>query len=98
MSIKDEDHGLISKYRELEDATSMSIKIRHDQVCEIVVADLMAKYKACLQRNDEYKEAFAKVLRFYLTEEEFSEMLDIILITDLPSKLHIANLELARPE
>jgi hypothetical protein len=77
MSIKD-DSGLIAKYRELEDATSMSIKIRHDQVCEIVVADLMAKYKASKKRNDEYKEAFAKVLRFYLTEDEFQEMLGII--------------------
>lgn len=43
MSIKD-DNGLIDKYRELEDSMSMSIKIRHDQVCEIVVADLMSKY------------------------------------------------------
>jgi len=77
MSIKD-DSGLIAKYRELEGATSMSIKIRHDQVCEIVVADLMAKYKACSKRDDEYKKAFAKVLCFYLDEDEFSEMLGII--------------------
>lgn len=76
MSIKD-DNGLIDKYRELEDSMSMSIKIRHDQVCEIVVADLMSKYKACSQRNDEYKTAFDKVLHFYLTDDEFNEMLDI---------------------
>ena len=74
MSIK-YDNGLIDKYRELEDSMSMSIKIRHDQVCEIVVADLMSKYKA--QRNGEYKAAFDKVLHFYLTDDEFNELLDI---------------------
>jgi len=73
MSLKD-DIGLIEKYRELQDATSMTVKINHNQVCEIVVADLIAKYKACTERNDEYKDAFAKVLRFYLDEEEFAEI------------------------
>lgn len=77
MSIKD-DLGLIKKYRELEDATSMTVKIRQDQICEIVVADLMAKYKACSKRNDEYKDSFANVLRFYLDEDEFNEMLGIL--------------------
>jgi len=66
--------GLIEKYRTLQDLKSMTVKIRHDQVCEIVVADLMAKYKACTERNDEYKDAFAKVLRFYIDEEEFQEI------------------------
>lgn len=73
MSLKD-DIGLIEKHRELQDATSMTVKINHNQICEIVVADLIAKYKACTERNDEYKDAFAKVLRFYLDEEEFAEI------------------------
>lgn len=77
MSIKD-DLGLIQKYRELEDATSMTVKIQQNQICEIVVTDLMAKYKACDRRNVEFKDAFAKVLRFYLTDEEFAEMLGIL--------------------
>ncbi|KJV08061.1 hypothetical protein [Methylocucumis oryzae] len=77
MSIKN-DVGLIDKFREFQDVCSMQVKINHDQICEIVVADLMNKYKACAERNDEFKEAFAKVLRFYLDEEEFNEMLGII--------------------
>lgn len=73
MSIKD-DIGLIEKYRELESVGSAKVTILHDQVLEIVVADLIAKYKACKKRNDEYTYGFAKVLRFYLTEEEFAEV------------------------
>ena len=77
MSIKD-DLGLIEKYEDLQGAVSMKITIRHDQICEVVIADLMSKYKACLKLDDEYKDAFAKVLRFYLSEDEFKEMLGII--------------------
>jgi len=40
MSIKD-DIGLLRKYDEITDSLSMTIKIRHDQVDEIVVAALM---------------------------------------------------------
>lgn len=73
MSLKD-DLKLLENYRAIQDATSMTIKINHNQICEIVVADLIAKYKACTERNDEYKDAFAKVLRFYVDEEEFAEI------------------------
>lgn len=73
MSIKD-DIGLIEKYREIEKVGSAKVTILHDQVLEIVVADLIAKYKACKQRNDEYADSFAKVLRFYLDEQEFAEI------------------------
>jgi len=72
-----DDLEIMKKYRELESSTAMSVKIRYDQICQIVVADLMTKYKACSQRNDEYKESFAKVLRFYLTEDEFKDILGI---------------------
>ena len=64
----------IEKYRELESVGSAKVTILHDQVLEIVVADLIAKYKACKKRNDEYTYSFSKVLRFYLTEEEFAEV------------------------
>jgi len=72
------DLGLIEKYNDISDALTMKIKISHDQVCEVVVADLMAKYKACCNRDDEYKEAFEKVLRFYLSKNEMKEMEEII--------------------
>lgn len=68
------DVGLIEKYRECLEVGSMKVTILHDQITEIVVADLIVKYKACKNRNDEYFEAFAKVLRFYLTDEEMREI------------------------
>jgi len=77
MSIK-RDFSLIDKVKEIEDALSMTIKIDHNQVCEIVVADLIGKYKASVKRNDtKYIDSFATVLRFYLTEDEFSEMTEM---------------------
>lgn len=53
------------------------VVILHDQVLEIVVADLMAKYKACKRRNDGYAGGFAKPLRLYLDDEEFAEIEEI---------------------
>lgn len=68
------DQALIGKYKEIQDALSMTVKIQHDQVLEIVVADLMAKYKSCLSRNYECKESFEKVLHYYMGDEDFQEM------------------------
>lgn len=77
MSIE-RDFSLIDKVKEMEDALSMTIKISHDQICEIVVADLIGKYKASVGRNNtKYVDSFATVLRFYLTEDEFSEMIEM---------------------
>ena len=73
MSISN-DEGLIDKYEQIQDALSMNVRIRHDQVNEIVVADLMAKYKACSERNDKYAESFNTVIGFYLSESEMIEM------------------------
>ena len=76
MSIK-HDIGLIEKYKEIEDVGSMKVTIKHDQVCEIVVADLIAKYKACRKRGDVFEDSFAQVLKFYLTDDEFNEIDEI---------------------
>jgi predicted kinase len=73
MSLKD-DLKLLKNYRALERSMTVSVTISHNQAIEIVVADLIVKYKSCKQRDDEYKDAFAKVLRFYLTEDEFNEI------------------------
>lgn len=73
MSVKN-DAGLIEKYREIQKVGSMKVVILYDQVAEIVVADLIAKYKACKERNDEYVGGFAKVLSFYLDESELAEL------------------------
>ena len=73
MGIKD-DFGLIEKYREIQKIGAAKVTILQDQVLEIVVADLITKYKASKKRNDEYVEAFEKVLGFYLTEDEMKEV------------------------
>ena len=77
MSIQN-DQALIDKYKEIQDALSMTVKIQHEQVLEIVVADLMAKYKSCLSLNHECKEAFEKVLHYYMGDEDFKEMLELL--------------------
>jgi hypothetical protein len=78
MSIK-RDFSLHDKMREIEDAMSMTVKLGHNQVLEVVVADLSVKYKASLKRNDtRYIEAFGTVLRFYLSEDEMEELHELI--------------------
>jgi hypothetical protein len=69
-------HKLIETRKEIEDALSTTIKISHDQVLDIVVMDLVKKYKAALGRGDELGPAFEKVLRFYLTDDELKQMID----------------------
>ncbi len=68
------DLGLIEKYREIQKVGSAKVTILQDQVLEIVVADLISKYKASKERKDEYAEPFKKVLSFYLTEDELEEI------------------------
>lgn len=68
------DLELIEKYKELSSVGSAKVTISRDQVLEVVVVDLMAKYKACKNRGDDYAGSFAKVLRFYLTDDEFDEV------------------------
>lgn len=69
-----QDLELIEKFKELQSVGSAKVTIFHDQVNELVVADLMAKYKACRIRGDDFESAFRKVLTFYLTEDEMKEM------------------------
>jgi hypothetical protein len=76
MSIK-KDFGLIEKYKELEKVGSAKVTILHDQVLEIVVGDLIAKYKSCKKFDNDYVASFEKVLRFYLTEDEMKEIEEI---------------------
>ena len=72
--MKDRDMSLMERVREIEDYLSTTVKISHGQILEVTVADLLGKYKSCVKRNDtKYINAFALVLRYYLTEEEFLE-------------------------
>jgi len=72
------DINLLRKFNEIQDRLSVNVKIQHDQVTEIVVADLMSKYKHRINKPDEYTDAFKTVLSFYLDKVEMDEMMDII--------------------
>jgi len=68
------DNALIETYANLMDSLSVKVKVEHGEILRIVVADLLRKYKASVERNDtKYIDAFTAVLKFYLTEEEFTE-------------------------
>ncbi len=65
-------------YRRLETSMSTTVLINHRQVLRITVAELMSKYKAH-RNNPDYAPAFETILRgFYLTNDEFDEMLSEI--------------------
>lgn len=78
MSIK-RDLDLLENYKQIQRSMDVTVKISWEQALEVVVADLISKYKFCVNINDtEYKDHFAKVLRYYLTEEEFKEVEELI--------------------
>jgi len=73
----EEAMGLIDTYNKLNQVGSKQVTISHGEVLNIVVDDLITKYKACLKRNDKrYTQSFKTVLSFYLTEEEIQSYLD----------------------
>lgn len=68
------DEELLKTYDDLMDTLSVKVKVEHGEILRLVVADLLKKYKSNTARNDKkYIDAFATVLKFYLTEEEFIE-------------------------
>ena len=60
---------------ELQDSISKTVKISFGEVLRIVVDDLVEKYKHNVDRNQEWADAFKKVLSYYLTEDEMNERL-----------------------
>lgn len=64
----------------------MIIEVNHNQVLNIVVWDLIDKYKFNIKRgNQEWVEGFEKVLRYYLDEDEMSRLTMAINADQLPS-------------
>lgn len=61
---------------EMDDATSRAVQISYGQVLGIVVEDLIDKYKFNIARgNSEWALAFEKVLRYYLDDQEMSQLI-----------------------
>jgi hypothetical protein len=61
---------------EMRDHLSTTIKIDHSQVLEIVVGDLVEKYRSNLERKENrWINVFKDVLSYYLTEDELIEYL-----------------------
>ena len=52
----------------MEDSLSSTVKISHNEVCILVVKDLIGKRNAC---KDERQKAFDTVIRWYIDEGEF---------------------------
>lgn len=73
----EEASKLISISKELQDALSTTITIDHNQVLDIVVADLLAKYKSANDRGlDSEAEMLECVLvKYYLTQDELETLL-----------------------
>jgi len=63
--------------RDIIDSLSTTIKIDHGQIMEIVVADLLGKYKAAINRDDKWVEPFKAILLFYLEQEELDLLLSM---------------------
>ena len=74
----DEASKLINISKELQDALSTTIKIDHDQVLDIVVADLFAKYKSARNRRlgREADMLECVLVKYYLTQNELETLLD----------------------
>jgi len=67
---------LLEISKDIEDALSTTIKINREQVLNIVVADLLSKYKAAVKRKDKkWEPVFKQVLRFYLEDEELETLM-----------------------
>jgi hypothetical protein len=60
--------SLIESYRQLHKTLSVSVKIDHEEVCKVVVNDLIEKRNS---HSNKIKDSFDLVLRYYLTEDEF---------------------------
>lgn len=66
---------IMEETEKLQRSLDVPVMISSDEVLKIVVNDLIKKYKSCVERKDtEHIEVFEKVLRYYLSEEEFEEM------------------------
>jgi hypothetical protein len=73
---QERDIALMKTQNKLMDALSVSVKISHDEALKVVVNDLVEKYKSCVSRGDaENEEAFSTVLKYYIGEEAFNQMI-----------------------
>lgn len=57
-------------HRSLTKSLQVPVMIGHEQVLKIVLEDLIAKRNA---PTNEIKDSFDKVLRYYLTQDEFEK-------------------------
>ena len=70
-----EAEKLLEITRSIEDALSVNLKISNDQVLDLVVADLLVKYKSTIKRGHHAEESFKEVLLYYLAPSELEMLL-----------------------
>ena len=70
------DMALLGESSKLERSLDITVKISSCEALNVVVNDLMGKYKFCVKRNDqESADAFKTVLHYYLGEKDFELLL-----------------------
>lgn len=70
----------------MENSLLETIEINYNQILNIVVSDLIKKYKSNIERGDqEWTIAFEKVLRYYLDEGEMYCLMTAINNNQLPN-------------
>jgi hypothetical protein len=55
-------------HREIEDSLSSNVRISHSEVLKLVITDLIEKRNS---PSNDLKYHFDKVLRYYISEDEF---------------------------
>lgn len=73
----DEAARLIGISKELEDALSTTVRINHNQVNDIIVADLLSKYKSAKSTGLGGNASMLSgvLLQYYLTPDELETLL-----------------------
>jgi len=69
MITEQEYESLMRIRKDIDESLSTTIKINHEQVLNIVIADLLSKYKHN-KKDEKWEPIFKEVLRFYLSDDE----------------------------
>ena len=76
--MRDDYEDIREASRALMKTLVVPVLLDHGEVLKLIIADLVSKYKFNVERNDEeWIPIFEKVLKYYLTEEEFEEIANV---------------------
>lgn len=69
--------SIMARRDEMLNELAVTVKISHDQALTLIIADLVTKYKYTLEddRKKDMQASFKDVLRYYVDEEEFEQLM-----------------------